>query len=116
MLGLTKKGNYAILVTITDQAGNSINTTYNNLTIYPADPDASKSSVTLISPSSNSLYADNTSQYRYTLTLKDAYDNPINSKGILINQETNGTAGFKTVKTDMTDPSSPAGSDALNEG
>lgn len=116
MLGLTKKGSYTILVTITDQAGNSINTTYNNLTIYPADPDASKSSVTLISPSSDSLYADNTSQYQYKLALKDAYDNPINGKNVLVNQETNGTAGFKTVKTDMTNPSSPTGGDALSEG
>lgn len=115
MLGLTKKGNYTILATITDQAGNSINTTYNNLTIYPADPDASKSSVTLISPNKNSLYANNTNQYQYKLVLKDAYDNPINGKNIIINQEDNGLTGFKTVKTDMTNPSSPTGGDALSE-
>ena len=90
--------------------------TYNNLTIYPADPDVSKSSVTLVSPTGNSLYANNTSQYQYKLSLKDAYNNPINNKTVLINQENNGTTGFKTIETDMTNPLNPTGNDDIIEG
>lgn len=116
-LGLTKSGNYAIHVTVTDQAGNMVTTDYSGtLIIYPADLDQSKSTVTLISANANALYANNSSTYQYKLTLKDAFENPIYNKSVsLINQEDDGTSGFKTVKTDMTDPLAPTGSDALSE-
>lgn len=111
MTNFTKKGVGQVVYTMTDTAGNSA-TGRRDVTVYPAYPSTVVSTITLVSSTKDSLYADDSSIYTYKLTLKDQFGNPIYGKTIgQINQE----GGLKTIKTDMTNPASPTGNDAISE-
>lgn len=107
----TKNGVGQVVYTLTDSAGNST-VSRKNITIYPASPSVIESSITLVGPLKDSLYANASSKYTYKLTLKDQFGNAITGKLVNnINQEW----GAKTIKTDMIDPASPVGDDAIFE-
>ncbi|EKD44540.1 MAG: hypothetical protein ACD_71C00106G0002 [uncultured bacterium (gcode 4)] len=107
----TKSGTGRITHTLTDAVGNS-STGRKDIVIFPNFTNTITSSIVLVSSTRNSLYANNSSTYTYKLTLKDQFGNSIYGKSIFqINQEW----GVKTVKTDMTNPNSPTGVDALSE-
>lgn len=82
--------------------------------VYPWDLDASKTE--LLVSSNWDRFANNSDFYEYEISLKDKYWNPIYSKELtLINQDCTWITWCLTIKTDMTNPSYPTGSDALTE-
>jgi len=107
-LGLQKSGNYTFVLTVSDEAGNVGQSASASATIYPGVVDASKSTLAR-QEQSGSRYADGAETYTYKLTLQDTYGNPVYSKSALSIEQDYEASGVKTIKSDMTNPSSPEG-------
>ena len=74
------------------------------LTIYPNDLSQINSSLELISPSKNSIYANNILSYTYKLNLKDKYNNNIYTKNIdEMKQDCDGITDCKTISSNIVD-------------
>ena len=77
---------YRVDLIVQDDAGNIITRQY-PLTIYPNDESISRT-ISLVSPTAQSLYANNIDSYVYRVALQGAYGNPIFNRSILsVNQE-----------------------------
>ncbi len=118
-----KIGTYNLVISITDNAGNTTTQSISNaLKVYPNEPSILNSTIQLVEGggiSGTSLstgdrswrYANFIDSYKYQITLKDKYNNPIAGKPITrVNQ-----SSLMTIKTDMSNPNSPIGNDALIE-
>jgi hypothetical protein len=107
---VTKVGSYQVYLDIEDAAGNQ------SRVIFYFDIRAgsiSPSRSTLETAAKNTLFADNTSSYTYTLTLRDSYLNPVAGKIISsIVQSCAGVLNCSQLQLDMTTPN-PSGGQAL---
>lgn len=106
----TQIGSYQVYTIIDDAAGNQSRIIF-YFDIIAGDIDASRS--TLETTLQNTLYADNTSSYLYTLSLRDQYMNPIRGQQIgNITHSCLTVPHCSELRLNMTGPS-PTGAQAL---
>ncbi len=107
---ITQVGSYQVYVDIEDVAGNQSRVVF-YFDIIPASISTSRSLVEV--GARETLFADNSSFYRYTLTLRDSYNNPVIGKQIgSISQSCVGVTVCSELQLDMT-WSNPSGWQAL---
>ena len=107
---VTKIGKYQVYLNSFDAAGNEARVIF-YFDIIPGNIDTTKS--ILQATAQNTLYADNTASYLYTLTLKDSYLNPIVGRKVSsISHTCSSAPGCSELRLDMT-WANPSGNIAL---